>query len=341
MVRQMFSWLVYDGMSSYAIAKKLWEESILTKGDFSDVVVKKGGRGEWSPSTVRRILSSPVHKGVWYYNKTRRRKVNGKVTQKKVPESEWIAVPVAAIVDEDLWDRAQVCLAKNKQNAKRNNKRKYLLRSLVFCPCGRRWTCIYKTHLKRAYYRCPSNEAEHWRKRCPNNFSIRQEVLERAIWDTVRAFFLDPQNLLDEIERRKSEAALEAEHGEHRLLEIDTEITEIDRKLGILLDQLLNGGFVKSVVEQRKSSLMNQRAELEGEAQRIQAQMGSGTITPEQEIELVEFANQVGDQLENMPFDQKRRLLELMELRIDVISRDQVTISGVISDGLIVNLSPA
>jgi site-specific DNA recombinase len=62
-VRQMYSWLIDDGLSSYAIAKKLWEENILSKGDYSDVVYKKTGRGEWSPSTVRRIISNPVYKG--------------------------------------------------------------------------------------------------------------------------------------------------------------------------------------------------------------------------------------------------------------------------------------
>ncbi len=85
-VRQIYSWLVDDGYSSYAIAKKLWEEGILSKGDFSDVVFKKFGRGEWSPSTVRRIISNPIYKGDWWYNKTRRHKVNGKVVLSKVPE---------------------------------------------------------------------------------------------------------------------------------------------------------------------------------------------------------------------------------------------------------------
>lgn len=85
-VRKIYSWLVDDSLSSYAIAKKLWEEGILTKGDFSHVVYKKSGRGEWSPSTVRRIISNPVYKGDWYYNKTRRKKMNGQSITKNVPE---------------------------------------------------------------------------------------------------------------------------------------------------------------------------------------------------------------------------------------------------------------
>ena len=100
---------------------------------------------------------------------------------------------------------------------------------MVFCPCGRRWTVVYKTHLKRAYYRCPSNEAEHWRKRCEYNFSIRQENLEHAVWETVTNLLLDEEALREEIYRQREDASKETEHKLSRLQTIDDVIAEIDR----------------------------------------------------------------------------------------------------------------
>jgi site-specific DNA recombinase len=338
-VRQMYSWLIDDGLSSYAIAKKLWEEGILTKGDFSDVVYKKTERAEWSPSTIRKMISNPVYKGEWYYNKTRARRTNGKYIKKDVPKSEWILVKVPAMIDEDFWQRAQLCLAQNRQRAMRNTKKQYLLRSLVFCPCGRRWTAIYKSHLKRAYYRCPTNEAEHWRKRCEYNFSIRQEVLEQAVWDTVKDQLLDRSTLKEEIQRQRNESSTENERKIKRADAIEAAIAEVDKKLGMLLDAYLNGGFAKAVIDQRKNELMIQRDDLEKEAQRIQDELKSAIITEDEESELLAFAEEIRGRLENPTFEQKRRVLELLDLRIDVICRDQVKLSGIIGDGLIVNLS--
>ncbi len=340
-VRMIYSWLVDDGYSSYAIAKKLWEEGILSKGDYSDVVYKKFGRGEWSPSTVRRIISNTVYKGDWYYNKTRRRKINGKNVTSHVPEDEWIHVRVPTIIDEELWVQAQVCLARNRQRSKRNTKRQYLLRGMVFCPCGRRWTAIYKTHLKRAYYRCPSNEAEHWRKRCENNFSIRQEILEQAVWETVTDLLLHQDALKEEIARQREEASKETERKLKRVQAIDGVIAEIDRKLGVLLDELLTGSFSKAVINQRKSELMAQREDLVGESQRLQTEIKAGTITVEEEVELLEFAEEIRARLEAPTIEQKRRILELIDLRIEVLSREKIKLSGAITDVLFVNLSSA
>lgn len=247
---------------------------------------------------------------------------------------------VPAIVDEDLWRQAQICLAQNRQRAMRNTKKQYLLRSLVFCPCGRRWTAVYKTHLERAYYRCPTNEAEHWRKRCAYNFSIRQEVLEKAVWDSVKDQLLDRNTLKEEIQRQRDEAAIENERKVKRHKAIEAAIAEVDRKLGMLLDELLTGGFAKAVINQRKNELMTQRDDLEKEAQRVQDELKSAIITVDEENELLEFAEQLQIRLHNPSFEQKRRVLELLDLRVDVICRDKVKLSGVIGDGLIVNLSP-
>ena len=78
----MYAWLVDDRLSSYAIAKKLWEEGILSKGDFSQC---PNGHGEWSPATVRKMLSNPVYKGQWCYGKTRLRGSKGKKVKVESP----------------------------------------------------------------------------------------------------------------------------------------------------------------------------------------------------------------------------------------------------------------
>lgn len=340
-VRLIYSWLIEDGLSSYAIARLLWEQGILSKGDISEVVVKKSGRGEWSPTTVRKIISNPVYKGVWSYGKTSTKKVDGKYVTTHHPESEWVTTSVPAIVDDATWDAAQVCLARNKQNAKRNTRREYLLRSMVFCPCGRRWTVVYKTHLQRAYYRCPSNEAEYWRHKCDYRFSIRQEWLESTVWNAVVNQLLNPDDLQAEIDLQREEVLAEIERNQEKQAEIKAAMSDIDRRLGILLDQMLDGTFPRELIAERKQGLENKRRNLEGDLMRLQRMANMPVLTLDQQEQLTEFAYRLHENLCNFTQADKRRVLEMLELRVDVITRDQVKISGIISDGLVVDISTA
>ncbi|MBU0495295.1 MAG: recombinase family protein [Chloroflexi bacterium] len=338
-VRRIYRWLIDDGLSSYAIARNLWEENILTKGDTSAVVFKKAGPAAWSPSTVRRIISNPTYKGVWHYGKTRTFRENGKKVQRRAPESEWIAVPVPAIVDEETWEQAQRCLAQNRARAKRNTKRNYLLRGMVFCPCGRRWVGRYKNPQKRAYYRCPSTESEYWRGQCEVRFSIRQEIIECDVWGKIAELILDPEQLKKAISEWRAQAEEEASQKTRRLEAIAALVADMDRKMGILLDEVLMGSFSQAIIEQKKGELATQRADLEVEAERIRDELKVTTITREQELEITRLAEEMGEVLDELTFETKRRILELLKLRVDVISRTRVMISGVISKGLFVDLS--
>ena len=70
-------------------------------------------------------------------------------------------------------------------------------------------------------------------------------------------------------------------------------------------------------------------------------QLEAGTISPEREQALREFAWMVATTLEDPAFETKRRVMEMLEVRVDVIDREKVKVSGVISpDGSIVNIAP-
>jgi hypothetical protein len=93
------------------------------------------------------------------------------------------------------------------------------------------------------------------------------------------------------------------------------------------------------VINQRKNELIAQRDDLENEALRIQDELNTAVISPEEESKLLEFADQIRARLVDPTFDQKRRVLESIDLRIDVLSRDRIKLCGAITDGLIVDLS--
>lgn len=233
--RQMVDWLLVDRVSSYEIARRLWELDILSRGDkYPGVVIKKTGKAEWSPTTVRKMLTNPLYKGEWYWGKTRRVKRGGVTKQEAAPREDWIKVDVPAIIDPDTWQRVQETLTANRTNSRRNTKHEYLLRSMVFCSCGRRWVGRYHNKSGHMYYRCPSNDREYWRHGCPTDFSIRIDKLEPALWHYVTDFLSNLDTMLVEIARQRELQANEAAKREQRLEAVQASLARVDAKLGEL-----------------------------------------------------------------------------------------------------------
>ena len=131
------------------------------------------GRHPWSPSTVHHILSDPVYTGTAYANryefvaakKPRPRKptYSGVGCRRLRPKDQWIPIAVPALIDQDLWDRAQAQLARNATLSFRNNsKHDYLLRCLLTCgACGLSMHGTTRPAGKRAerlYYRCAGKD---------------------------------------------------------------------------------------------------------------------------------------------------------------------------------------
>ena len=138
-VQGMFRWIADEELSLRAVAMRLNELGVPTAR----------GAGNWQATAVARMISNPVYKGIFYYQRaesvlpaTRRThdpyRQTKKTGRRPRPEADWIAIPTPAIVDQTLWERAQLQLQKNSLYSRRNNKRhNYLLRSLIRCShCG-------------------------------------------------------------------------------------------------------------------------------------------------------------------------------------------------------------
>ena len=212
---------------------------------------------------------------------------------------------------------------------------------MIFCGCGRRWVGIYKNHLDRAYYRCPTNEAEHWRKRCENRYSIRQEVLEDAVWKNIAGLFLDPKTLLEGLAEQRQASAEHVERKQRRRAAIEQAMADIDRKLEMLLDQVLSGEFARSIIEEKRKALMAQRAELEFEIERLSSELENTVLTTGAEVELVKFAKKIRGSIRQADAATKRHIFELVRTRVNVLEPKKIEICCLITGEQIVELSSA
>ena len=114
---------------------------------------------------------------------------------------------------------------------------------------------------------------------------------------------------------------------------------DTDRKLGVLLDQVLTGEFAQSVIDEKRKALMNQRAELESEMYRLSFELEKMVVTSGAEAELIAFANKVSGSIINADLETKRRILELVQTRVNVLGPNKIEICCLIQSGQIVDIS--
>ena len=120
------------------------------------------------------------------------------------PPTEWITIPVPAIVSQELFDAAQARLDQNTQMARRNNTaHAYLLRGLVSCAqC--QLACTGRTvHPGYNYYLCRGRtdclraaQGERCRAR-----SIPASTLDELVWQDLCQVLTQPALITHELER--------------------------------------------------------------------------------------------------------------------------------------------
>jgi site-specific DNA recombinase len=173
-VRQIFDW-AGQGASIREIARRL---------NASGTAPSRAER--WGKSSVARILASELYAGLAHYN---RRKRDGTVLRMR-PESDWIALAVPAIVDRASWLRVAARLQENRRMQIGRPSRRYLLRGLLYCACGKRMSGE-PGHGSPAY-RCSA--------RCGRP-QVPAGKLDTAVWSAVEAPFASTETLGGLVER--------------------------------------------------------------------------------------------------------------------------------------------
>ena len=317
-VRQMYTLLVEDHMSTRGIAKKLTDQGIPTAR----------GANQWQPTAVDRILKNPVYKGKFIYCRTESIAPSKRLTQdpykqvrktgrKTRPEEEWIVIPVPAIVDESIWDLAMAQLSRNSLHSKRNSRHPYLLRGLIRCPrCGSTYSGHAVKGIRR--YRCIQTDSSvsSTGRRCrPGSFTA--EPVEVAVWDAVAEALKQPNILIAEYERRFSDlGSADAIEREQKQLSL------AQKRLAVQEDRITEA-YVNEAMELNRYKIeMEKLRERRGGLANMQNQM-LRKATQEQDANaglryLKNFCDRVSQSLENLTYEDRQKLLRLVVERITV-----------------------
>jgi site-specific DNA recombinase len=336
-VRRIFAWYVEDGLTLYAIARRLTDEGIPSAT----------GRPFWSASSVGKLMNNHGYAGTAYGNQqravaARRRhplglrepKGPGGQSHRPRPPDEWIAVPVPPVVSAEQFALAQARLERNRRLARRNTRAQYLLQGLVSCGrCGLAHTI--RNNGRYAYFHCTGLLSEASRRRggpCPTR-QLRSQRLDEAVWQDLCQLLAEPAVLEDAL-RRAQQGWLSGDERSARQRDVRRRQAHVQRQIQRLVDGYMMEALTLEELQARRRQLEQRSADLQRDAQRLAAD-AVHEVQVEQLVSQAEaFRAKVAAGLEQATFDQRRALVELLVDRVvvdppDVEIRYIVPLTGV------------
>jgi site-specific DNA recombinase len=282
----------------------------------------------WRPNSVRVILTNPTYTGTRQFGRRQWIKVedeNGNITThlKKAPDERIIPSTCPAIVDQELWKRANAALHKNQITAMAHAKVQYLLRGLVRCGicgkgfigCGKQYACIGRHCARRLYGKDQNGQAKH---RCPAPLVHRDE-LEATIWDLCADYISNPGKLVLELALQRAKERNPARQRAQEIADLKKVLEREEQKRCRAQNLLTDGAYDRAAYDRQ---ILRSRAASEPAEARLQE-----LLTIEETLAERERAEQnVRTALEGLrlkrgySFEDKRHIVEQLVKAITVES---------------------
>jgi hypothetical protein len=244
------------------------------------------------------------------------------------PKEEQIPSEIPPVLLPERFEALQRALAQTAHgpHAKRQT---YPLSSHLVHVCGKGTHGAYDNRAGTRYYRCNGSIFERG-VRCDDR-AIRADVLENAVWDEVCELLTSEDRLL----------ALADEYLGLRETQVEVERDEIAKVERALVDHAVEAAKAGLPAEVIRAATEQLNAELDALRARramVEEWRREGQAQSERITRLVELAQTAKKRLPRMTLDERRRVLDLLDVRVTIIdagSRSQglkVKIEGVFLD---------
>lgn len=326
-VRLIFHWYTSQSLKLVEIVQTLNEMGITSP--------KKDGN--WSHSTLRAILQREAYTGISYYNRTRRcydsigrprKHGRGRTISNDVyprPREEWVTLSVPAIIESELFERAQAQLEMNKKHSVRNNKKHfYRFRGLLVCHvCGH--TLTSRTNYNGAFYYCQYGGVRRNPDVAEHSCTIQESVLEPLVWQQLVHLLQNPTLIADAWHDQFGDNPADS----NELARLQSRQRKLDGQWKRLLDLFQDGLIEKDELQTRKVALDRSRETLSLQIKDLERK----TVFRDTKAEMVnnfsDFAEKILASLEH-PSPQLQQ--EVMQLLIDhiLIEEDAIVIKHIV-----------
>lgn len=330
-VRRIYDMYTVEGLSMREIMRQLNSDG---------VPPRKAAR--WERSVVWAVLRNPAYCGLACFGKTRisartrvmrpqRRRgvtMSSTTASHERPREEWIGIPVPALVTEESFARAQELLQQNKIRSRRRTIAPSVVQGLVSCAkCGYAFsrTSTQTSARKIHYYKCIGSDG--WRKLgpvCENGRLVRQELLDRIVWDEVIRLLEDPALIKQELDRRLL-AARASDPTRKREQSVERELTHVGKGIERLLNAYQEGLLSIEQLRERMPALHQRQQTLRAELQAIADQTNDRAAFLRLAETLTAFLARLRSAAETLSVMERQRIVRLLVKEV-LVGEDTITI---------------
>jgi site-specific DNA recombinase len=326
LVKRIFLMFVDEGLSMRQIAARLNDE---------DIPSHQGGI--WRPASIHAILSNTAYIGYFFYNK--RKRVGGKNVDR--PREEWIRIECEPIITDRLFKAAQPILKENRDYKWNMPARFYLLAGMVFCSECRH---VYAPETSTDWSGQTIRKYRHRRNlgHCSNR-SLTEKRLGRLVWTKISNKLLHPEvvrsGYLNALESQRESTRRQREH-----------LEALRRKVFALEQQRQNltTAYLDPDLSMTKKEYIEQRSRIDHELKYLYLDVERyeneiEVVPTPAELETLEiFAAEIRKRLkenEDPSDEEKRKLFELLHVKVMVDGEGEIEVSGWISETGAINVS--
>jgi site-specific DNA recombinase len=330
-VRQIYDWYTQDQpVSVFEISSRLEAQK--------EQLPPRHAK-HWYPGTVGCILKQRQYTGQAYYNRTGN--AHEEIGQPKVsghgrrrnpgrtprPPEEWIAIPVPAILPNDLWERAQERLAMNQKFSARNNRHhSYLLRGLLVCAtCG--YTLTARTSNGHVSYGCVSGSMRRATDVPAHTCLIHAEVIEPLVWQALTDLLRNPQLIAQAWNAPSVSDGSVAECGEAQRLH--QRANTLDRQQERLLDLFQEEKIEKVIYLQRKERLAQERNAIQQRVLQLTNQANSEQTRQQMISDFAQHCQKIQANLTNPTQEIQQEVIRLLIDHI-VVGENEIVIKHIV-----------
>src|SRR5450631_2345316 len=331
-VRMVYERYTIGGMSIGAITRLLNDRGVATRKKIS----------RWERSTTWAMLRNPAYKGTAYFGKTRiaqRQRItrplrlrggiaNRNSAGHERPQSEWIAIPVPAIITEDTFAQAEELLKSNKGRAPRRTIAPSVVQGLVSCKkCG---YALSRTSTRSSarmihYYRCLGSDAwRHLGGSLCDNRPVRQDVLDEVVWAEIIRLLEDPTLIKEELERRLV-AAKDAAPSKRREDTLNRELVRIQKSIERLTTAYQEDLLSLDELRQRLPALRQREGANRSELQSISEQSASRAAYLRLAQTLTVFLERLRESADTLNVEERQRIVRLLVKEV-LVADDTIVI---------------
>lgn len=331
-VRIIFNWYVFGDENGSPLTYYMIANKLAKMGIPSPSVGKRGyekrkttPRSHWNNNMISRVINNETYAGVWHYYKQDYAAARDGGKKKTRPHDEWIPVSTPAIIDRALWNSAQERTKHNRHRTRPKPQNPYLMQSRLFCAyCGKRFTGYLANWRGNShwhpYYVCPGTKSEvvmqFHELKCTNR-NVRADFVDAKAWEFVTSLLEHPEQLLVGMREKQVEQKRTHEILIERLQIVDDKLSELRVTLSNLIDRYVDASsqITRDLFAEKQRSVTKQVTELEIERRETQKRMDSSIINDDTMQTVKSFASLVRLGLANATFEDKRRFIEMLDVR--------------------------